>query len=94
MATRSILDREDASRMSRALALCKTVRVKVVTEPRILTNVDLANVVGEVHRDTKPAESVVLGSHLDSWDLGQGALDNGCNALLALDAARKFAGIA
>jgi carboxypeptidase Q len=90
----AMLDREDASRISRALARGKTVRVKVVTEPRILRNVVLANVVGEVHGATKPAESVVLGAHLDSWDLGQGALDNGCNAVLVIDAARQIAVVA
>ena len=69
----AMLDREDALRISRALAAGKTVRVKVVTEPRILSNVLLANVVGEVRGYAKPAESVVLGAHPDSWDLGQGA---------------------
>jgi carboxypeptidase Q len=55
---------------------------------------EILNVVGEVHGDTKPAESVVLGAHLDSWDLGQGALDNGCNAVLVIDAARQIAVVA
>jgi Zn-dependent M28 family amino/carboxypeptidase len=43
---------------------------------------------------TKPSEEVVLGAHLDSWDLGQGALDNGCNATLVIDAARQIAIVA
>ena len=30
----------------------------------------------------------MLGAHLDSWDLGTGALDNGCNAAMVIDAAR------
>jgi carboxypeptidase Q len=59
-----------------------------------LANVALANVVGEVRGYAKPAESVVLGAHLDSWDLGQGALDNGCNAVLVVDAARQIAAVA
>ena len=90
----AMLDREDALRISRALTAGKAVRVKVVTEPQILTNVVLANVVGEVRGYAKPAESVVLGAHLDSWDLGQGALDNGCNAVLVVDAARQIAAVA
>jgi carboxypeptidase Q len=90
----AMLDREDALRISRALAAGKAVRVKVVTEPQILLNVALANVVGEVRGYAKPVESVVLGAHLDSWDLGQGALDNGCNAVLVIDAARQIAAVA
>ena len=89
-----MLDREDALRISRALTAGKAVRVKIVPEPQILVNVVLANVVGEVRGYAKPAESVVLGAHLDSWDLGQGALDNGCNAVLVVDAARQIAAVA
>jgi len=33
---------------------------------------------------------VILGAHLDSWDLGTGALDNGCNAALVIEAARAL----
>lgn len=90
----AMLDREDALRISRAVTAGKDVRVKVVTEPHIMVNVVLANVVGEVRGYASPAESVVLGAHLDSWDLGQGALDNGCNAVLVIDAARQIATVA
>jgi Zn-dependent M28 family amino/carboxypeptidase len=43
----------------------------------------------------KPDEFVILGAHLDSWELGTGALDNGCNAALVVDALRtiKAAGL-
>jgi len=35
----------------------------------------------------RPDEIVILGAHLDSWELGTGALDNGCNAALVIEAA-------
>ena len=38
----------------------------------------------------KPDEFVILGAHLDSWDLGTGALDNGCNAALVVDSLRAI----
>ena len=38
----------------------------------------------------KPDEFVVLGAHLDSWDLGTGALDNGCNVAMVIEAARAI----
>src|SRR4029077_10645886 len=48
------------------------------------------NVVGEIRGYQKPDEVVILGAHLDSWELGTGALDNGCNAALAIGAARAI----
>jgi len=50
--------------------------------------------VAEVKGREKPDEVVILGAHLDSWDLGRGALDNGCNAALVIDVARQAAGLA
>lgn len=48
------------------------------------------NVVGEIRGATRPDEIVLLGAHLDSWDLGDGALDNGANVALVLDVARQI----
>lgn len=48
------------------------------------------NVVAEIKGWEKPDEVVLLGAHLDSWDLGDSALDNGCNATLVIDAARQI----
>jgi Zn-dependent M28 family amino/carboxypeptidase len=50
--------------------------------------------VAELRGREKPEEVVILGAHLDSWDLGRGALDNGCNAALVIDVARQAAAIA
>ncbi len=49
-----------------------------------------SNVVAELRGNEKPDEFVILGAHLDSWELGTGALDNGCNAALVIDALRTF----
>ncbi len=38
------------------------------------------NVVAEIKGSELPNEVVIFGAHLDSWNLGTGALDNGCNA--------------
>ena len=48
------------------------------------------NVVAELRGREKPDEVVILGAHLDSWDLGRGALDNGCNVALVIDVARAL----
>jgi hypothetical protein len=48
------------------------------------------NVVAEIKGDKYPDEYVVIGAHLDSYDLGSGALDNGANAMIMLDIARQI----
>ena len=44
----------------------------------------------EIRGSEKSGEFVILGAHLDSWELGTGALDNGCNAALVVDALRAI----
>jgi Zn-dependent M28 family amino/carboxypeptidase len=51
---------------------------------------DSRNVVAEIRGREKPEEIVLLGAHLDSWDLGTGADDNGVNCALVIDTARAF----
>ena len=48
------------------------------------------NVIGEIRGTTKPEEIVITGAHLDSWDLGTGALDNGANVVMMIDIARQM----
>jgi hypothetical protein len=45
---------------------------------------------GPIKGSQKPDEFVILGAHLDSWELGTGALDNGCNTALVVDALRAI----
>lgn len=49
------------------------------------------NVVGEIRGGEKPDEFVVVGAHIDSWDLGQGTTDNGTGTSVVLEAARALA---
>jgi carboxypeptidase Q len=51
---------------------------------------DAAITVGEIKGSQFPDERVIIGGHLDSWDLGQGALDNGTGAMSTLEAARTL----
>jgi Zn-dependent M28 family amino/carboxypeptidase len=48
------------------------------------------NTVAEIRGSEKPEEIVVLGAHLDSWDLGTGATDNGTGSMVVLEAARTL----
>jgi carboxypeptidase Q len=84
----AIVAREDAERMARFLAAGQKVRVRLDMPNHVTGPVESRNVVAEIRGREKPEEFVVLGAHLDSWDLGTGALDNGCNSALVIDAAR------
>jgi len=52
-----------------------------------------ANVVGEIPGREKPEEIVLLGAHLDSWDLGRGAIDDGAGCGIVVEAARQIAAL-
>ncbi|HSY33853.1 MAG TPA: M20/M25/M40 family metallo-hydrolase [Verrucomicrobiae bacterium] len=85
----AIVAREDALRLSRTvLAYPGKIRARFSMPNKIGPPIDQENVIAEIPGYEKPDESVVLGAHLDSWDLGTGALDNGCNAALVIEAAR------
>jgi carboxypeptidase Q len=84
----AIVAREDAERMARFLAAGQKMRVHFEMPNRVSGPAESENVVGEIRGREKPDEFVVLGAHLDSWELGTGALDNGCNAAMVIDSAR------
>jgi carboxypeptidase Q len=84
----AIVAREDAERIARFLRSGQKVRVHLDMPNRVGGPVESENVVAEIRGREKPDEFVLLGAHLDSWELGTGALDNGCNAAMVIDAAR------
>jgi carboxypeptidase Q len=87
----AVVAREDAMRLARlVLANPGKVRVRLSMPNETGGPVEQENVVGEIRGYEKPDEVVILGAHLDSWELGTGALDNGCNAALVIEAARAI----
>jgi Iap family predicted aminopeptidase len=93
--TQFMLAREDGERVARLLAEGKPVRVHYSIPNKVGGPFTAQNVVAEIRGREKPNEFVVLGAHLDSWELGTGALDNGCNSALVIEALRaiKAAGL-
>jgi carboxypeptidase Q len=85
-----LIAREDAGRMIRLLASGQKLFADVVIPNQIGGPITASNVVAEIRGAEKPDEFVILGAHLDSWELGTGALDNGCNAALVIDALRAI----
>ena len=86
----AIVAREDALRLEHFLTAGQTVRVRLNIPNRIGGPAEQENVVAEIRGREKPDEWVLLGAHLDSWELGTGALDNGCNAAMVIEAARDI----
>src|SRR6185503_17929504 len=67
------------------------VRIRLQLGARTLPDVDSANVVGDIVGGVAPEEVVLLGAHLDSWDVGTGALDDGAGCAVVIEAARHIA---
>lgn len=82
----AILAREEALRLARLLEQ-EPVHVQLQIENKITGPIQQKNLVAELRGHDHPNEVVLLGAHLDSWDLGTGALDNGVNALLVQEVA-------
>jgi carboxypeptidase Q len=87
----AIVAREDAMRLARTIAAYPgKVRVRLELPNKIGGPIEQENIVAEIRGYEKPDEAVILGAHLDSWELGTGALDNGCSAVLVIEAARAL----
>ncbi len=84
------LSHADADLLERLLSR-GPVTVNLVLGCRNLPPAVSANVIGEVTGREKPDEVVVVSGHLDSWDLGTGAIDDGAGCAIAIEAARLVA---
>ncbi len=82
---------EGAELLHRVLANGGSARVHVVLGCKNLPDADSFNVVAEVKGSAKPEEIVLLGAHLDSWDVGSGAHDDGAGVVMVMEAARLIA---
>ena len=79
---------EDALLVHRLLAKGEKVRMHLVLTPRTLPDVASANVIAEIRGTDRPDEIVLIGGHLDSWDLGTGAIDNGSGVAMVMETMR------
>lgn len=77
---------EGASLIQRLVDSGEPVRVRLFMQARAEDDADSANVIGEIPGREIPHEVVVLGGHLDSWDVGQGAHDDGAGSVAAMQA--------
>jgi hypothetical protein len=77
---------EDAMWLHGLTRAGKKVRVHLTMEAHTEPDADSADVIGEITGSEKPKEVVVVGGHIDSWDVGQGAHDDGGGIMAALEA--------
>jgi carboxypeptidase Q len=79
---------EDARMIRRFQDRGQTVLVRLRMSARTLPDAPSRNVVAEVPGRELPEQIVVLGGHIDSWDVGQGAMDDGGGSVAAWEAVR------
>ena len=80
----------DADILSAHLKKDKDVQVHFATHCEILEDVLSYNVIGELLGSVHPEQIIVVSGHLDSWDVGQGAHDDGAGCVQAMEVLRLF----
>jgi Zn-dependent M28 family amino/carboxypeptidase len=87
-----VISHEDYALLARLIAAGVTPRLGGRVENRIgQAPVQQWNTVAEIRGSERPGQVVILGAHLDSWDLGTGVTDNGTGSMVVLEAARVLA---
>jgi hypothetical protein len=77
---------EDADLIA-ALAPQGTVKMHLVLTPQTLPDAPSFNVIGDVKGTEHPEQVIIVSGHLDSWDLGTGAIDDGAGVAVSMEAA-------
>jgi hypothetical protein len=80
---------EDADLMA-ALAPQGRIRMRLLLTPQQLPEVESYNVIGDLKGSEHPEQVVIVSGHLDSWDLGTGAIDDGAGVAVSMEAANLF----
>jgi len=86
----AVVAREEGLRVLRLLEAGEPVEVRIHLPNRLGPAFETANVLADIEGSELPGEIVLIGAHLDSWDMGTGCLDNAVNAALVMHVARSF----
>ncbi len=81
---------EDTDRLQRMVDRGQTVTVRLKMEARFLPDSESANLIAEIPGRERPEEIVVMGGHIDSWDVGTGAVDDAGGCVAAWEALRTL----
>ncbi|MGE3614883.1 MAG: M28 family metallopeptidase [Gemmatimonadales bacterium] len=82
------ITQEDAAMLHRMQDRGDRITVRVQMSARMLPDAPSRNVVAEIVGRERPEEVVVIGGHIDSWDVGTGAMDDGGGVIIAWEAVR------
>jgi len=82
------LSAPDADQLERILEAGQEIEMHLTLTPRVTGEVLSGNVIGEIIGTERPDEIVLIGGHLDSWDLGTGAVDDGAGIGISAGAAQ------
>src|SRR6266478_3847471 len=63
------------------------VKMKLVLTPQTLPDIESANVIADIKGSEHPEQIIIVSGHLDSWDLGTGAIDDGAGVAVSMEAA-------
>lgn len=78
----------DAQQIDRLTERHETIRIKLLLTPKELGTVTSQNLIAEITGSEKPNEIVLLGAHIDSWDLGTGAIDDATGVGIVMAASK------
>ncbi len=81
---------KDADFLSNALLKFPHLKLKLILDCQRLPETISYNVIGELKGSEFPEEVIVAGAHLDSWDKGQGAHDDGAGVVQVMEAVELF----
>jgi Zn-dependent M28 family amino/carboxypeptidase len=82
------LSAPDADQLTRALERTDSIQIRLQLTPKFEPASISGNVIGEIVGTESPEEVIIIGGHLDSWDLGTGAIDDGAGIGITVAAAR------
>lgn len=80
----------DAEQLSAMLKANSALTTFIRTTSKMLSEVESYNVIAELRGSEKPNEIITIGGHLDSWDIGEGAHDDGIGCMHAMEVIRLF----
>ncbi|MBT8190276.1 MAG: M20/M25/M40 family metallo-hydrolase, partial [Bacteroidia bacterium] len=85
-----VMAREDAKRINRLIDNGQHIEVTIRVDAQSGNSFTSQNVIAEIPGSEKPEEVIIIGAHIDSWAMGTGANDNGCNVSMMIDIARQM----
>ncbi len=79
---------EDAMLIQRLYDRGERIEINLKIDAKTLPDTESRNVIAEIRGTEHPEEIIVLGGHIDSWDVGQGVMDDGGGCIAAWEAVR------